>query len=109
MWPVAWMPEADQERAKLPAAERNAVDNAVAKLEALGPQLPYPHSSDVAGAAELRELRPRVGNSPWRPLYARRGGAFVVAAVAPEAENDPRGFRRACQAATDRLAQLEED
>jgi hypothetical protein len=93
----------------VPAAERLAVDNAVAKLEALGPDLPYPHSSSVQGAGGLRELRPRGGRSPARPLYARVGGTFVVAAVGPEAQHDPRGFRRACQAAAERLAEVEED
>jgi len=32
--------------------------NAIDKLGALGPALPYPHSSDVRGADRLRELRP---------------------------------------------------
>jgi hypothetical protein len=109
VWPVAYLPEAEQERGKLPARERAAVDNAVRKLEALGPDLPYPHSSDVQAAPDLRELRPRGGNSPTRPLYARRGGAFVIAAIGPEAQHDLRGFRRACQLALERLEQIEED
>jgi hypothetical protein len=109
MWPVVYLPEADQERGKLPATERTAIYNAVRKLEALGPDLPYPHSSDAKGAPGLRELRPRAGRSPWRPLYTRVAGKFVIAAIAPEAEKDPRGFRRACQRATERLSELEED
>ena len=108
-WPVVFLPEAEAERAKLPAAERLAVDNAVAKLEHLGPDLPYPHSSSVQGAEGIRELRPRAGRSPVGPLYARVGGTFVVAAIAPEAQHDPRGFRRACQAAGQRLGDVEED
>jgi hypothetical protein len=106
---VVYLPGADGERGKLPPRERSAVDNAVAKLEALGPDLPYPHSSDVQGVAELRELRPRGGNSPTRPLYARRGGTFVIAAIGPEAGKDPRGFRQACQRARKRLEALEDD
>jgi len=38
--------------------------NADAKPEALRPRLPYPHSSAVAGADRLRELRPGGGRSP---------------------------------------------
>jgi hypothetical protein len=33
----------------------------------------------------------------------------VIAAVGREAEHDPRGFRRACQAAVAKLAELEEE
>lgn len=102
------MPEAEQERGKLPAAERAAPYNAVRKLEAIGPALGYPHSSDVREASGLRELRPRQGRSPWRALYGRAGECFVIAAIGPEAEHDPRGFRRACTAAQRRLAELEE-
>lgn len=105
MWTVVYPPQAEQEQSKLPAGERTAVR----KLEALGPDLPFPHSSGVAGSDGLRELRPRAGRSPWRPLYARVSGTFVIAAISPEAESDPRGFKRACQQATERLEDLEED
>jgi|SRR6516165_2573902 hypothetical protein len=108
MWKVVFHPAADAERGKLPANERKAIDNAVRKLEAIGPDLPHPHSSAVIGAEKLRELRPRAGNSPWRALYRQVGEVFVVAAVCPEAENDSRGFKRGCDDAAERLAQLEE-
>jgi hypothetical protein len=84
--------------------------NAVVKLEAIGPMLGHPHSSDVRGAASLRELRPRAGRSPWRCLYRRFGpDVFVIAAIAPEAQVDRRGFDRAVTAAVTRLNDLEED
>ena len=51
----------------------------------------------------LRELRPRGGRSPWRALYERHGSAFVIAAVAPEAEVNSRGFDRAVRLARRRL------
>jgi hypothetical protein len=104
-----YLRQAELERSKLPAGERTAVYNAVRKLEALGPDLPFPHSSGVAGSDGLRELRPGAGRSPWRPLYARVSDTFVIAALAPEAESDPRGFKRACQQATERLEDLGED
>ncbi|MGH3697530.1 MAG: type II toxin-antitoxin system RelE/ParE family toxin [Pseudonocardiaceae bacterium] len=53
----------------MPAGERHALYNAVAKLQAIGPDLGYPHTSAVQGAYQLRELRPRAGRSPWRGLY----------------------------------------
>jgi hypothetical protein len=88
---------------RLPKDEQAALDHAVEKLAALGQQLPYPHQSAVRGQRGLRELRPRGGRSPWRALYERRGAAFVIAAVAPEAEVDSRGFDRAVRLARRRL------
>lgn len=108
VWVVAYLPEAERERDKLSAGERHALYNAVAKLEAIGPTLGYPHTSAVQGAFQLRELRLRAGRSPWRALYRQVGDDFVIAAVAPEAQQDPRGFRRACKAAMERLSELEE-
>jgi hypothetical protein len=46
---------------------------------------------------------------PSRVLYWRVGEVFVVAAVGPEAQSDPRGFERAVRRALQRLADLEED
>jgi hypothetical protein len=109
MWQVLYLPEAEVERGELPPSERAAVDHAVDKLQALGPSLPFPHSSRVQGQNDLRELRPRAGKSPWRPLYRQVGDPFVIAAVAPEAKKDRRGFDRACRAAVERLAKLEID
>ena len=109
MWAVAYLPDAEQERDKLPGAERAAIYNAVRKLEALGPDLPFPHSSEVKGATDLRELRPRRGRSAWRPRSRRVAHMFVIAAVGPEAESNPRGFRKACERAEQRLAELQEE
>jgi len=109
MWVVAYLPEAEQERALLPKAERAALINADAKLGAFGARLGYPHTSAVRDADRLRELRPRAGRSPWRALYRQVGEVFVVAAVGPEAQSDPRGFERAVRRAVKRLERLEED
>lgn len=81
--------------------------NAIEKLKALGPALPFPHQSDVRGAEGLRELRPRAGRSPWRAFYRRFGDVFVIAAVGPEAEVDPRGFERAVRVAATRLDEID--
>ena len=89
--------------------EKAALINAEAKLGALGPNLPFPHSSAVQGAERLRELRPRAGRSPWRALYRQVGDEFVIAAVGPEAQVDSRGFALACRRAEARLAEMEEE
>lgn len=109
MWPVVYLPAAEEERGQLPGKEREALYNAVQKLEARGPDLPFPHSSAVRGAAGLRELRPRGGRCAWRQLYRRAGDTFVIAAIGPDGRSDPRGFAQACDRALQRLAELEEE
>jgi hypothetical protein len=109
MWLVVYLPEARQERAALPKAERAALINADAKLGSFGPLLGYPHTNAVRGAGRLRELRPRAGRSAWRALYRQVGEVFVVAAVGREAQSDPRGFDRAVRRALDRLENVAED
>lgn len=86
----------------LPIREKRAMSNALDKLTELGLELSYPHSSQVKGST-FRELRPRQGRSPWRALYQRVGSRMVVAAIAPEAQSDERGFERAIVTATQRL------
>jgi len=108
VWLVVYVPDAERERGGLPANEREALYNAVAKLQAIGPDLGYPHTSAVQGTSGLRELRPRGGRSPWRGLYRQVGDRFVIGAIAPEAQHDFHRFKRACAAASRRLDELEE-
>lgn len=109
MWTVRYLAEAEQELDELPGTEQAAIRNAEAKLAALGPMLPHPHSSDVRGSEGLRELRPRSGRCKWRALYQRSGDTFWIAAVCPEAEYDPRGFTRGCADALRRLKEEPEN
>jgi hypothetical protein len=78
----------------------------VAKLAAFGPNLSFPHQSAVRGATNLRELRPRAGRSHSRAIYTRRGDTFIVAAIGPEAQHDPRGFARVVDNAAKRLREV---
>jgi hypothetical protein len=106
VWAVVYHPEARRELAEIPApGERTALAHAVEKLNALGPELPFPHQSHIEGP--IRELRPRGGRSPWRAFYGRIGDAFVIASIGPEAQVNPRGFTRAVKAATTRLDNVE--
>ena len=100
---------AQQELDSIPAVEQAAVQHAREKLMALGDHLPYPHQSAVKGVARLRELRPRGGNSPWRPIYTRTKSRFIVLAIAPEALVDTQGYRRAVAKANERLIEIEEE
>ena len=65
-------------------------------------QLGHPWSSAVRTKAVigLRELRPRRGRSRYRVLYRRDSQGLYLLALAPEAQSNPRGFRRAVEIAT---------
>jgi hypothetical protein len=108
-WETLLVDEAVREIGSLEAREREAMENAVKKLQVLGPQLGYPHSSALRGAENLRELRPRAGKSPWRAFYRRIGEAFVIGAIGPEAAVERRGFEKAVAAAEARLDEVEVD
>lgn len=105
VWTAVYLPEASDEESKLPPRERQALANAVEKLELLGDRLGYPHSSAVRSADNLRELRPRAGRSPHRALYRIVGEHAVIAAVGPEADQDPKRWNRAVRNAVDRLTE----
>jgi|HubBroStandDraft_5_1064220.scaffolds.fasta_scaffold1166534_1 hypothetical protein len=109
MWSVVYLPEARAEREALGARERVALDNAVEKLQSIGPALPFPHSSAVRTAEYLRELRSRGGRSSTRALYRRIRETFVIAAIGPDGKADPGGFALACERALDRLVKVEDD
>lgn len=100
-------PDAEAELDALPATEYAAMQHAFEKLAAFGDRLQFPHSSQVKGAKRLRELRPRAGRGPWRAFYRRIGGRLIVAAIGPEAQVNPTGFRRATRLAESRLANRE--
>jgi hypothetical protein len=105
---VGLLTEAEEELEDLPVAEEVAVRTVMAKLEALGSRLPFPHQSAVRGAA-VRELRPRAGRSAWRAFYRRTGAErFLVGSIGPEALVDAKGFRRAVRLAEQRLRDHDE-
>jgi hypothetical protein len=73
--------------------ERLAVANAVDKLRRLGEQLVPPHMKPLKGYGELRELRPRQGRSPTRPLYRRFGDSYVILAIAVKDDFEKKASR----------------
>ena len=108
-WIVLVHPDAEEELNDLPSAERVAVGTAIDKLRAIGASLTFPHSSNVQTADNLRELRPRQGRCRWRAFYRQIGASFVIGSIGPEANVDPKGFRRSVIVAEKRLDELEED
>ena len=73
---MAWIVEYSDEFGawwdSLTEAEQESVDVSVQLLEAMGPQLPFPHSSGVKKSkhGHMRELRIQHGGRPYRVLYA---------------------------------------
>jgi hypothetical protein len=108
---VRWHPDAAAERdASWPPDEQAAIFHAAQKLEAEGSRLRHPHSSAVQGPTGkgLRELRPRGGQSRWRPIYRQvAADTIVILAVAPEAMIDAAGFDAAVTRAKQRFENLE--
>ena len=49
-----------------------------------------------------------VGAGVHGALYRQISGEFVIAAIGPEAQTDPRGFVAACRRAEARLAEIED-
>jgi hypothetical protein len=63
----------------------------------------------VRNADRLRELSAAGRDGACtRALYRQVGEVFVLAAVGPEAQRDPRGFGRDPRRALQRLAEMEE-
>jgi hypothetical protein len=108
MWAVRYHPDAKAEEDALPPREQVAMTNVVAKLQTVGPALGFPHQSAVQSST-VRELRPRSGRSPWRAFYRRVGDEFLIGAVGPEAESNPKGFQRAVGLAESRLNESEKE
>jgi hypothetical protein len=110
-WEVKWHPKAQDEKHKIDdAKERVAIAHVIEKLQVDGPALRSPHQSAVMGeeGSGLRELRPRRGQSRWRPIYRRiENRLFAILSIAPEAEINKAGYVRAVRVAKRRLRQLE--
>ncbi len=60
----------------LPVKVQAVIDNQIERLGVLGPDLGFPHTSQVSG--ELRELRCHYGADLYRILYRRSRNLFVL-------------------------------
>jgi len=71
-WEVEYVDEFEKWWNNLGDAEQESVDASVRLLEQMGPNLPFPHSSEVEGSkhGQMRELRVQHRGRPYRVLYA---------------------------------------
>ncbi len=82
-WEVEYTDEFGQWWETLNEREQDAIDVVVRLLEARGPQLGYPYSTDVVSSrhGHIRELRVQHRGEPYRILYAfdpRRTAILLV-------------------------------
>lgn len=71
-WDVEYTDEFETWWESLTETEQEDVDAYVQRLEARGPNLPYPHSSGINGSrhSHMRELRVQSHGEPFRVFYA---------------------------------------
>jgi hypothetical protein len=72
----SWWDDLDQD-------EQDSIDQGVGLLEARGPALPFPYSSDINGSkhGNMRELRIQHRGEPYRVFYAfdpRRSAILLI-------------------------------
>ena len=82
-WNVEYTDEFGAWWETLTEAEQESIDVSVRLLEAMGPRLPFPHSSGVKGSkhGQMREIRIQHAGRPYRVLYAfdpRRAAILLI-------------------------------
>jgi len=93
-WNVEYTDEFGRWWDTLTEAEQESVDVSVRLLEAVGPQLPFPHSSGVKGSkhGHLRELRVQHAGRPYRILYAFDPKRAAILLVGGDKTGDNRWY-----------------
>lgn len=71
-WNVEYTHEFEEWWHSLTERQQDSLDASVKLLMQFGPQLSFPHSSDIRGSRHgaMRELRTQSGGRPLRTLYA---------------------------------------
>lgn len=94
IWSVEYTDEFGAWWDSLSAAEQESVAASVGLLEQLGPDLPFPHSSGIAGSRHkrLRELRVQHRGRPFRILYAFDPGRTAVLLVGGDKSGQDRWY-----------------
>lgn len=82
-WEVEFTDEFGSWWESLDESEQDSVDQGVGLLEARGPSLPFPYSSDINGSkhGNMRELRIQHRGEPYRIFYAfdpRRSAILLI-------------------------------
>ena len=114
-WDVEFTDEFERWWTELEESVQDAIDRAVALLEARGPTLPFPHSSDVRGSkhGNMRELRVQAGGQPYRIFYAFDPRRAAILLIGGTKAGDDRFYERMIPIADriydEHLEELEEE
>ncbi len=103
--PVKWLPQARADDFSESVIKdlklRRAINMSIDKLRQTGR---LGGSKQVA--PEIYELRPRGGQSTWRPLYTLHEGEFIILGLTRESMENPSVFKAGLLKATARLKAL---
>ena len=98
--PMAWDVEYTDEFGEwwdgLDESEQDDIDRAVGLIEALGPRVPHPYSSDVRGSrhGNMRELRVQHAGRPYRVFYAFDPRRAAILLIGGDKTGDDRFYER---------------
>lgn len=95
-WDVEYTDEFGDWWHGLSEAEQESVAHSIGLLEALGPNLGYPHSSGINGSkhSHMRELRIQHMGEPYRVLYAFDPVRNAVLLIGGNKAGDDRWYDR---------------
>lgn len=95
-WSVEYTDEFGAWFSGLTDAVQDDVDRSVGLLEARGPQVPFPHSSGIAGSRHdhMRELRVQSGGEPYRIFYAFDPRRTAILLIGGNKTGDGRFYER---------------
>ena len=96
LWEVEYTDEFEEWWGVTSESVQDAVDRAVLLLEARGPTLPFPHSSDVRGSkhGNMRELRVQVSGDPYRIFYAFNPRRTAILLIGGDKGGDDQFYER---------------
>ena len=114
-WEVEYTDKFGEWWETLTVKEQIEIDVAVQLLEAKGPTLPYPYSSDVKGSryGQMRELRIQHKGQPYRILYAFDPRRIAILLIGGKKTGDERWYEKLLPLAdrlfADHLATIQEE
>jgi hypothetical protein len=114
-WEVEYTDEFGAWWESLTAEERDAIAYSIGLLEQHGPNLGYPHCSDVYGSkfGNMRELRSQCKGNPYRTFYAFDPLRKAILLIGGEKTGKDRFYKTMVPLAdsifTDYLKEIEEE
>ena len=95
-WEIEFTDEFGSWWGSLKENEQDSIDRSVGLLSALGPSLPFPHSSDIRNSkhGNMRELRVQHQGEPYRVFYAFDPRRSAILLIGGNKTGDDRFYER---------------